>query len=59
MRLKRCPFCGDLPTKRVAIRAAAENVHLIACENELCAAQPCVSDTWETKAVQKWNMRAL
>lgn len=63
MRIKRCPFCGDIPTKKfsprpTSARGAQDDVILITCENELCDVQPCASDAVEGECVKKWNRRA-
>ena len=53
MKLKPCPFCGEIPTVELI-----EAVWSICCENMDCPADAvCVYEDTEAEAIKAWNTR--
>lgn len=58
VKLKPCPFCGEIPTWENAPTGGDDYTAHIMCENENCHVRPVLYDATEDEDADKWNKRA-
>ena len=60
-RLKACPFCGELPTRRdhwFGFPGLRSRIRLVQCESDECGVRPKTSGSDAAEAARLWNTRA-